>query len=130
MRIHKTSHVKTVKSEANRWTHKDVFTLQLLAGTHTYEEIAVVLGRSPNAVQVKASRMGLQVRSGALAEAASAKADQQLANTQRLKASEAELSEFLVECDENPADVRPGSRTYHKDYKRAQRAQQSKGDSE
>lgn len=127
MKIHKISHVKTVTSEANRWSPKDVFTLQLLAGTHTYEEIAVALGRSPNAVQVKASRMGLRVRSGALAEVESVKADRKVEDKKRLLATEEDLSEFLVECDEEPANARPGSRTYHKEYKRHQRAR-SKGD--
>lgn len=122
MKISKTSHVSSAKTEANRWSAKDDFTLAMLAGSHTYEEIALSLGRSPEAVQRRASRKGLKVRESSSADAKVKESRKRVAELNRLKAEEEDLSEFLVECDEPPALPLPGSREYQREYKRNQRA--------
>ena len=125
MKISKVSHVSSAQREASRWTAKDTFILQLMAGTSSYEEIALALGRSEEAVQRKASRMGLKIREKAASEAAAEKFDRRLAEAARLSTPAADLSEFLVECDEEPAEPRPGSRTYHRNYKQRRKQEET-----
>ena len=124
MKIAKTSYAKSLKSEASRWTPTDLFVLELLAGTHSYEEIALRLGRTPSAVQRQASRKGLRVRASASGDRAARAAQEHLADIARLRAEEESLAEFVPDCDEPPTNPRAGSREYHRNYKRAQRAAQ------
>lgn len=121
MKISKTSHVTSVKKEANKWSPQDDFTLMILTGTHTYQEIALRLGRSKEAVQRRASRMGLKPLEEAAQDAEIAEIAKKRAEKALLEASEEDLSEFLVECEEEPAKPLTGGRTYHREYKRSRK---------
>lgn len=121
MKIHKISHVKTAKKEADQWSFVEEATLRILVGTFTYEQIALRLGRTPSAVQLRASRLGLSPRAHAGKERIIAEAEAVEAQEARLRASEEDLAEFLVECDEKPAEPHVGGREYHREYWRKHR---------
>lgn len=122
MKISNVSHFTSVKSEANRWSAQDDLILELLVGTHTYQQIALRLGRSAGSVQLRASRKGLAFRAD---EGESKKRRKELAEERRnaaLRASEEDLAEFLPECSEPPVLPHAGGTEYHRIYKQKQRS--------
>lgn len=124
----KRSYVRTVRSEANVWTPQEDLILSLLVGTATHAQIAVRLGRSKGAVQLRASRKGYLSR-GELREQAQTQAEAAQARRTRLLLTDpADLSAFCEIPTEKPVLPHPGGRTYHKDYMRSRRKQAPDGD--
>ena len=74
-----------------RWTPLEDFVLEQLVGKVTYEQIALKLGRSPGAVQRRASYKGL----GQWQNQRRDKGVRKMQQERALRATEEELAEYL-----------------------------------
>ena len=122
MRPEKVSHVTSYAHEAKRWSPQEDFTLMLMVGSHSYAAIALRLGRSASAVQRRASLKGYSARQEWSGDRETRTRLREARSEEILLTPEEDLTAYVVECDEEPpVTTVPGSRTYHREYKREQR---------
>lgn len=122
MKISAVSHVVSVKAEASKWTAREDFILQMLAGTQSYREIAPQLGRTPVAVMRRGTALKLRVSQTAAAELAAERLKEQQRKEELLLAEAESLAEFLPECDEPPVLPHVAGSEYFRLKKREYRA--------
>lgn len=86
--------LKRPKDQA-RWSPMEDFVLSQLVGKVSYQLIALRLGRSPSAVQRRASYQGLSQRRNWRADRATRREQLERLQTQRLTMSADELADYL-----------------------------------
>lgn len=109
-----------------KWSAYEDMTLELLLPTHSYQEIALKLGRTLASVQHRASYKGLSKRSEQAEEDETSREYYEGVREANLLLSEDDLADFLPDCDEPALHAHHGTRTYYKE-KRAERQAKKKG---